>query len=133
MSRLSTLSFVVLEQMLAAAANTGGLTKVILSCIIIVVFWTNQKTSAAEIGSKPKKQPYTMAAMSEARKHELAYKVLVDKLRREGVTLDPKNSRRQLGNLAQRIDEPFADVLEIGREIASDFGEEIFAEPGDDY
>jgi len=69
--------------------------------------------------------------LTEARKGEIALKLLKLRFRNDGMRLG-KNTRRELGNTAKEIDIPFEEALEFAESIARELMAETFANKKDD-
>ena len=65
--------------------------------------------------------------MNEKRKGEIAYAILKDAFREQGVRkLDNSSIRRRLGNLSKRTDISRDELLEFGKLLLSEIVEEAF-------
>ncbi|MFA6251955.1 MAG: hypothetical protein WCX74_00915 [Candidatus Paceibacterota bacterium] len=56
--------------------------------------------------------------MDEVRKGQIALKVLQERIQREGITLNPGNTKRELGNLSQKTGIPVEELKEFMKEEA---------------
>tara|TARA_Y100000310_G_scaffold324311_1_gene386019 strand:- start:121 stop:327 length:207 start_codon:yes stop_codon:yes gene_type:complete len=65
--------------------------------------------------------------MDKERKGEIAYAILLNQARRNGVILG-KNRRRELGNIAKATGIPIAELEEFGRDALQELSVETFGE-----
>jgi hypothetical protein len=68
--------------------------------------------------------------MDDIRKGQIALLYLKNKLREEGVRLNP-NLRRQVGNTAKVIGIPFEEAMEFAETMVRELVEEAFAKHAD--
>ena len=69
--------------------------------------------------------------ITEARKGEIALKLLKMRVRMDGIRLG-KNTRREVGNTAKEIDIPFDEAIEFMEDLARELMVETFANKKDD-